>query len=139
MFWIFVIFWDFKIFRIFLDFLDFFRTFSKLLRLLLKVTKVTTNHQKWPKIGQNSIIGSFFPPKKPQPKASAGFRSWLKIGLVLRHPWNQPFTHLLIDGIFSTLINFFLSFYLSFSLFMIITFRRIIEFRRNISWKLYLV
>ena len=28
--------------------------------LLLKVTKVTTGHQKLPKMGQNSIISSFF-------------------------------------------------------------------------------
>ena len=34
--------------------------FSKLLMLLLKVTKVTTGHQKLPKMGQNSIIISFF-------------------------------------------------------------------------------
>ena len=31
-----------------------------LLRLLLKVTHVTTGHQKLPKMGQNSIIRSFF-------------------------------------------------------------------------------
>ena len=29
-----------------------------LLRLLLKVTKVTTGHQKWRKMGPNSIISS---------------------------------------------------------------------------------
>ena len=49
-----------------MDFLDFF---LKLLRLLLKVTDVTTEHQKWPKIGQSSIISFFCP------KASAGARS----------------------------------------------------------------
>ena len=38
--------------------------FSKLLRLLLKVTKVTTGHKKLPKMGQNSIISSFFARKK---------------------------------------------------------------------------
>ena len=45
--------------------------------LLLKVTKVTTGHQRWPKIGQNSIIRSFLPEgqKKPRPKPSAGARS----------------------------------------------------------------
>ena len=34
--------------------------YRPLLRLLLKVTKVTTQHQKWPKMGQNSKIGSLF-------------------------------------------------------------------------------
>ena len=45
---------------------------SPLLRLLLKVTKVTTEHQKWPKMRQNSVISSlFFCPKTPWPKAEA--------------------------------------------------------------------
>ena len=34
--------------------------FSKLLWLLIKVTKVTTEHQKWPKLNQNSIFSTFF-------------------------------------------------------------------------------
>ena len=60
-----------------MDFLGFLGFFSKLLRLLLKVTKVTTVHQNLPKMGQNSIIGSFFArrAKKPQPKPFAGARS----------------------------------------------------------------
>ena len=32
-----------------------------LLTLLLKVIKVTTEHQKWPQIGQHSIFGPFLP------------------------------------------------------------------------------
>ena len=38
----------------------FFCFFSKLLRLLLKVTEVTTEHQKWPKISENSIKSPTF-------------------------------------------------------------------------------
>ena len=68
-------FWNFlnflKFFGFFLDFFGFLRFLSKLLRLLLKVTKVTTGHQKMPKMGQNSIISSFFARKK----ASAEGRS----------------------------------------------------------------
>ena len=41
-------------------FFGFLGFFSKLLMLLLKVTKVTTGDQKLPKMGQNSIISSFF-------------------------------------------------------------------------------
>ena len=41
--------------------------------LLLKVTKVTTGHQKLPKMGQNSIISSFF--ARRTKKASAEGRS----------------------------------------------------------------
>ena len=47
-------------FGFFLDIFGFLGFLSKLLRLLLKVTKVTTGHQKMPKMGQNSIISSFF-------------------------------------------------------------------------------
>ena len=43
-----------------MDFFVFLGFLSKLLILLLKVTKVTTGHQKLPKMGQNSIISSFF-------------------------------------------------------------------------------
>ena len=71
-----------------LDFLEFFgffknlfRYFSKLIRLLLKVTKVTTEQQKWPKMGRNSIISSFFCLKakkslgqRPKPSAEARSR-----------------------------------------------------------------
>ena len=41
--------------------------------LLLKVTKVTTGHQELPKMGQNSIISSFF--ARRAKKASAEGRS----------------------------------------------------------------
>ena len=58
-FWISWNFWNFFVFL--LIFFSFLEYLSKLLRLLLKVTKVTTGHQKLPKIGQNSIITSFFP------------------------------------------------------------------------------
>ena len=36
----------------------------------MKVNKVTTEHQKWPKIGQNSITSIFWPKglKKPRRK-----------------------------------------------------------------------
>ena len=52
---------DFMIFFGFLkDFFWIYVIFSKLLRLQLEFTKVTTEHQKLPKMGQNSIISSFF-------------------------------------------------------------------------------
>ena len=84
-FWIF--FW---ISSVFLGFL------SKLLRLLLKVTKVTTGHQKFPKMGQNSIISSlFFCPKGEKslgrrPKPSTGARS---------RPRSGPYLLVLINGL----------------------------------------
>ena len=68
-------FWDF------LKNLDFFKFFGiffllLLLMLLLKVTKVITGDQKMPKMGQNSIISSFFARKKKSwPKAEAPRRS----------------------------------------------------------------
>ena len=48
------------------------------------VTKVTSTHQKWPKMGQNSIISSFFCKKKnasakgrsPPQELEVGVRSW---------------------------------------------------------------
>ena len=51
--------------------------FLEFLRLLLKVTKVTTEDQKWPKMGQNSIISGGFSARKrkPRPKAEALRRS----------------------------------------------------------------
>ena len=63
----------FGFFYFFLDFFGFLGFFSKLLMLLLKVTKVTTGHQKLPKMGQNSIISSFF--ARRAKKASAEGRS----------------------------------------------------------------
>ena len=66
---IFLLFWILWIFKkknyrflfYFIFFWIFFLgIFSKSLRLLLKVTEVTTGHQKWPKMGQSSIISSFF-------------------------------------------------------------------------------
>ena len=65
--WIFGFFWIFFGFCGIYFFSDFFLLFSffpwgfyglfsKLLRLLLNITNVTTGHQKWPKMGQNSII-----------------------------------------------------------------------------------
>ena len=75
-------FWD--ILNIFLDFFGFFFGLCgfkiKLLRLLLKVTKVTTEHQRRPKIGQNSTM-IFFGARRTKkdlgqrPKPSAGARS----------------------------------------------------------------
>ena len=53
--------------------LDFLGFFSKLLMLLLKVTEVTTEHQKWPKVSQNSIKSPFF--ARRAKKTSAGGRS----------------------------------------------------------------
>ena len=55
MFWIF-----YCIFYLLYFFLLVYGFFLKLLRLPLKATKVTTGHQKWPKMGPNSIISSFF-------------------------------------------------------------------------------
>ena len=75
-FWIFLhffcillIFWGF--FKVFWNFSDFFLLL--LLMLLLKVTKVITGDQKMPRMGQNSIISSFFAPRAK--KASAEGRS----------------------------------------------------------------
>ena len=45
--------------------------FSKLLRAPLKDTEVTTEHQKWPKVSQQSIKTTFFLPEG-QTKTSAG-------------------------------------------------------------------
>ena len=52
-----------------MDFFVFLVFISKLLMLLLKVTKVTTGHQKMPKMGQNSIINSFFARRAKKPFA----------------------------------------------------------------------
>ena len=56
--------WFFEVFSRFYDFLTIFDNWFvwilRSLRLLLKVTNVTIGHQKWPKMGQNSIISSFF-------------------------------------------------------------------------------
>ena len=37
-----------------------FLVFPKVLMFLLKVTKVTTKHKKWPKMGKQIIVSSFF-------------------------------------------------------------------------------
>ena len=69
----------FGFFDFFFNVLDFLWIFcflgflSKLLMLLLKVTKVTTGHQKLLKMGQNTIITSFF--ARRAKKASAEGRS----------------------------------------------------------------
>ena len=75
-----ILFFIFIFIFIFWDFFGFHGFFSKLLTLLLKVTKVTAGHQKWPIMGQNSIISSFFCPKGKKSlgqrqKPSAGARS----------------------------------------------------------------
>ena len=54
-----------------MDFFVFLGFLSKLLMLLLKVTKVTTGHQKLPKMGQNSIISSFFARRAKKASAEA--------------------------------------------------------------------
>ena len=82
-FWIFLdfldfldVFWIFGFFEIFWNYLDFFGFiffWLLLLMLLLKITKVTTGHKKLPKMGQNSIISSFF--ARRAKKASAEGRS----------------------------------------------------------------
>ena len=69
-FWIVWFFLDYLfILGFFFNLLNFFYCFgyfwflaflSKLLSLLLNVTKVTTGHPKFPKMGQNRIISSFF-------------------------------------------------------------------------------
>ena len=56
----------FKIFFGFFVFFGFYGFLTKLLRVLLQVTKVANGNQKWPKMGQNSIIKSFFCPKGKQ-------------------------------------------------------------------------
>ena len=68
--------------------------FSNLLRLLLKVTEVTTEHQKWPKVSQNSIKSSFFAQRakkalaegrRPPQELEVGLRSgpYLLVFLIL--------------------------------------------------------
>ena len=64
-----------EILLIFLDFLVFLGLLSKLLRVLLKVIKVTTEHQKLPKMGQNSIKSSFFARRAIKASAEALRRS----------------------------------------------------------------
>ena len=62
----------------YLFFLEFFLYFFLGGGIPFKVTKVTTGHQKLPKIGQNSIIRSFFcPAEGRRPKPSAGATSRL--------------------------------------------------------------
>ena len=61
----FLIFFDYLIFiKLLFDVFEYcfvlFGIFSKLLRILLKVSRVTTEHQKWPKMNQNSIKSSLF-------------------------------------------------------------------------------
>ena len=56
----------------FLDFFGFLGFLSKLLMLVLKVTKVTTGHQKLLKMGQNSIISSFFARRSKKASAEGG-------------------------------------------------------------------
>ena len=74
-FWIFLRFWD--VWDFFLYFLLWF------VRFYFKVTKVTTEHQKWPKISQNSknIFFSFLKGKKilsrrPKPSAVPSSHMW---------------------------------------------------------------
>ena len=103
--WVFWFFLDFFLFRNFWTYLDFqiffnfgffisLRFCSKLLMLILKVTKVTTGHQKFPKMGQNSILSFFFPKgqKKPKPKAEA-------LQEIEVDPYSKPY--LLVDLIHS--------------------------------------
>ena len=63
-FWFFGRFLDFGILGFFFEFFEIFWIFFVclllLLMLLLKVTKVITGDRKMPKMGQNSIISSFF-------------------------------------------------------------------------------
>ena len=67
--------WDYR-------FLDVIGCFSLLLKLLLKVTKVTTEHQKLPRMSQNSIVSPFYLAEGHKKsilrrrKHSAGPRSW---------------------------------------------------------------
>ena len=89
-FWIFwtffsLDFWLFWNFPIFLDFFGFLGFLSKLLMLLLQVNKVTTGYQKLPKMGQYSIITSFFAwrakkasakGRSPPQELAVGPRSW---------------------------------------------------------------
>ena len=70
--------------------LDFFYGFfSKVLCLLLKFTKVTTGHQKWPKMGQNSIISCFLcpgiliAPAEGLPSAGFFLPFWQKKNLIM--------------------------------------------------------
>ena len=51
--------------------INFDKSANNFVLLLLKVIGVTTEHQNFPKIGQNSILSSFFPEgqKKARPKA----------------------------------------------------------------------
>ena len=73
-FWFFIDFWIFfPIFWVFFYFLDFFGNPCKVTKVTTKVTKATTGHQKMPKMGQNSIISSFF--ARRAKKASAEGRS----------------------------------------------------------------
>ena len=92
----FYFFLDFGFFNFLYFLFIFFIDFFKLLRLLLKVTKVTTGEQKWPKVGQNSII-NFLGAKKslgrsPPQKLEVGPRSepyllvYIKSGLDLEYP-----------------------------------------------------
>ena len=72
----------------FLYFWFFYGFFSKLLILLLTATNVSTEHQKWPKIGQNSLISPFRPKGK---KASAKGQSSPQELEVGKHSFNKNY------------------------------------------------
>ena len=77
-----------------MDFFGFLGFLSKLIRLLLKVTKVTTRHQKWPKMGQNSIISSFFARRAKKASAKGGSPPQeLEVG-----PHSRPYLLVVIIG-----------------------------------------
>ena len=118
-FWIFQIFWCLWIFLIFRFFwiFSFFWFLSKLLRLLLNVTTVTTEHQKTPKLGQNSIKSPFFARRakkasakgwSPPQELKVGPRSgpYLLVGIKLLSlcelPWYPTFTRLFFVWCLST-------------------------------------
>ena len=74
--------WIFGFFYIFfLDLFGFFFTFVILFKVTKVTTKsnqgVTTEHQKWPKISQNSIISAFFAQRSRKQELEVGPRSML--------------------------------------------------------------
>ena len=62
-FWMFSRFLDFLDFDLFFGFFFGFLFYFIISKLLLKITEGTTEHQKKPKVGKNSIKSFFFPQK----------------------------------------------------------------------------
>ena len=53
----------------------------KVTKVTTKVSKGSTEHQKWPKMDQNCMTGSFLPGRRPKPSARA--RSCTRLSVIV--------------------------------------------------------